>query len=49
MSKSSILYGLFCLLVVGGFTYATMNGFSPFAQGGTRGFVRTAAYGPTHK
>jgi len=48
MSKSSILYAVFCMLVVGSFFYATMNGFSPFAQGGTRGFVRTA-YGPTHK
>ncbi|MDB5703931.1 MAG: hypothetical protein JWN66_1047 [Sphingomonas bacterium] len=48
MSKSSILYAGFCMLVVGLFMFAAMNGFSPFASGGTRGFVRTA-YGPTHK
>ncbi|MES1975666.1 MAG: hypothetical protein V4472_24685 [Pseudomonadota bacterium] len=48
MSKSSILYAGFCMAVIGLFVFATMNGFSPFAQGGTRSFVH-AAYGPTHK
>ncbi|WP_170208058.1 hypothetical protein [Sphingomonas glacialis] len=48
MSKSSILYALFCLAVIGGFVTTIRSGFSPFAQGGQRAFVHTA-YGPTHK
>ena len=48
MRFSSILYAGFCLLVLGLFMFATMNGFSPFAEGGRRSFVHTA-YGPTHK
>lgn len=48
MSRSSILYALFCLGIIAAFTWATRNGFSPFADGGTRGFVRTAV-GPNHK
>ena len=48
MKFSSILYAAFCLGVVGLFLFASMNGFSPFADGGTRSFVHTA-YGPTHK
>lgn len=43
-----MLYAVFCLGVIALFTSATMNGFSPFADGGARGIVRTAV-GPTHK
>lgn len=48
MSRSTILYALFCLCVVAAFIWATRDGFSPFADGGARGVARTAV-GPNHK
>lgn len=48
MSRSSFLYALWCLGVLGLYLAAASQGYSPLADGG-----RTAsgyrAYGPTHK
>lgn len=48
MSRMSMLYAVFCLGVIALFTTATRSGFSPFADGGARGIVRTPV-GPNHK
>ncbi|MBA4755408.1 MAG: hypothetical protein H2050_11310 [Sphingobium sp.] len=48
MSRSSFLYALWCLGVLGLYLTAAAQGYSPFADGGrTAGAAR--AYGPTHK
>ena len=50
MKFSSIVYALFCVLVLVGFTQTTRTGFSPFADGGARGMGHGFGfYGPTHK
>ena len=51
MKFSSILYGLFCVLILAGFVQTSRTGFSPFADGGARGMGRGGYgfYGPTHK
>ena len=48
MSRSSILYALFCLGLIALYTAAARNGYSPFAQGGARPFFY-GTRGPTHK
>lgn len=48
MERSTILFSLWTLVVIGGFTGATYYGYSPFADGG-RGTFRGGVYGPTHK
>jgi hypothetical protein len=51
MSKSGLLFALFCLGVVALYFLAARNGYSPFARGGGgffyAGGVRTG--GPQHK
>lgn len=51
MKFSSIVYALFCVLILVGFTQTTRTGFSPFADGGARGMGHGGFgfYGPTHK
>ncbi len=48
MDTRSFLFGLWSLLVVGGFIGATAFAYSPFADGG-RVSPRAGVYGPTHK
>jgi len=48
MSRSGILYALYCAAVVLIFAAASGTGSSPFADGGARPF-HSAFYGPTHK
>ena len=48
MSRSSFLYALWCLIIVGLFLASTSQGYSPFADGG-RSTLIGRAYGPTHK
>ena len=48
MSRSSFLYALWCMAVLGLYLFAASRGYSPFADGGrTAGAYR--AYGPHHK
>ena len=51
MSRSSILYALWCIGVIALMMVATINGFSPFASGGSRSFFFASqrGSGPTHK
>lgn len=49
MSRSTILYALFCLGVMALFVLSAARGYSPFASGGARPFGFYAARGPTHK
>lgn len=49
MSRGSFLYGLWSLLIVALFLYASVVGYSPFADGG-RAAPRGGFYaGPNHK
>lgn len=48
MNRGTFLYGLWSLTIGGVFLAATVNGYSPFADGG-RSPLRTGVYGPTHK
>jgi hypothetical protein len=48
MSRHAFLFGLFCIAIVSAFTFAMTSGYSPFANGGARGFAH-GSYGPTHK
>ena len=48
MERGAFFYGLWSLLVVGGFLGMSMYGYSPFADGG-RAATRAGVYGPTHK
>jgi hypothetical protein len=48
MERSTMIMGLYALLVLGMFTGATYYGYSPFADGG-RGTMGGGVYGPTHK
>jgi hypothetical protein len=48
MDRGSFLFGLWSLLIVGGFLGASAYGYSPFADGG-RVAPRAGYYGPTHK
>lgn len=55
MSRGLFVFGLWCLIVVGGFAYASFAGYSPFADGeraeGARGpgGVFIGRGGPRHK
>ena len=50
MSKSGLLYALFCLAVVALYFFAARAGYSPFADGGRSAFFYTrGGYGPQHK
>jgi len=49
VSRSTILYALFCLGLVALFMLAAARGYSPFVSGGARPFGFAAARGPTHK
>ncbi len=33
MNRGVFIFGAWCLLVAGGFAYATFSGYSPFADG----------------
>ncbi|HSI18268.1 MAG TPA: hypothetical protein VK980_10895 [Sphingomonas sp.] len=48
MIRHVILYGVFCLAVVGLFMLTASDGYSPFSTGGARPMSH-AFYGPTHK
>lgn len=48
MSRSSFLYALWCLGVIGLYLAGASQGYSPFADGGRVAGVYRAA-GPTHK
>ena len=49
MSRHILIFGLFCLGVVGLSVFAIRDGYSPFASAGTRGAMFFGGYGPTHK
>ena len=49
MSRHSLIYGLFCLGIVGLSVFAIRDGYSPFASAGARGPMFIGGYGPTHK
>ncbi|MBC2777164.1 hypothetical protein [Parasphingopyxis marina] len=55
MSKGAMIFGLWCLMVTGSYSYAAMTGYSPFADGhradGARGpgGVFIGRGGPRHK
>lgn len=50
MSKSGLLYALFCLAVVALYFLTARAGYSPFAAGGRTGFFYTrGGAGPHHK
>ncbi len=48
MIRHVILYGIFCLAVVGLFILTAADGYSPFSTGGARS-VSHGLYGPNHK
>ena len=48
MSRSTIVYALFCLGILAAFIWAARFGYSPFADGGVR-TPGMAAVGPNHK
>ena len=52
MSRSGLLFALFCLGVVALYFLSARNGYSPFAAGGNRGgffFYGGRTGGPQHK
>ena len=50
MSRSGLIFALFCLGVVALYFLSARNGFSPFAAGGNRGFFYArGGSGPQHK
>lgn len=53
MSRSGLLYALFCLAVVALYFVAARAGYSPFADGGSRGggffYAGRGGTGPHHK
>lgn len=48
MNARLFIYGIWCLLISGGYLAASFVGYSPFADGG-RAPVRSGIYGPNHK
>lgn len=48
MSRSTFLYGLWCLGVLGLYLACASQGYSPFADGARTSAVH-GAYGPNHK
>jgi hypothetical protein len=49
MSRHSLIYGLFCGIVILLSFFALRDGYSPFASGGARTPMMLGGYGPTHK
>ena len=53
MSRSGLIFALFCLGVVALYFQSARNGYSPFAQGGNRGgfffYGGRSGAGPQHK
>jgi hypothetical protein len=49
MTRHRLVYGAFCLAVIGLSLVATRDGYSPFATAGARGPMMFGGYGPTHK
>ena len=54
MSRSGLIFALFCLGVVALYFLTARNGYSPFAAGGNRGGFffyggRSGSGGPQHK
>lgn len=58
MNRGAFFFGMWCLLVAGGFAFASLSGYSPFADGqrtasAARGpggvFIGPGARGPRHK
>jgi hypothetical protein len=47
MTRTTFLYGLWCLGIISLSLTASSYGYSPFADGG--GTARASFYGPTHK
>ena len=48
MTRTSFLYGLWCLGIISLALTASSFGYSPFADGGGA-YARSGFYGPTHK